>query len=84
MRRSRHPDILADAAYRIFHKPAKGFSGNFLIDDTFLAGEGVTDFEPYRVDPRLPLALDFFVPDQIAPPPGVVVAARLLNHRTKP
>jgi citronellol/citronellal dehydrogenase len=84
MRRSRHPDILADAACRIFQKPAKGFSGNFLIDDTFLAGEGVTDFEPYRIDPSLPLALDFFVPDQIAPPPGVVVAGRLPNHHTEP
>ena len=45
---SRKPDILADAAYRIFQKPAREFSGNFLIDDTFLASEGVTDFEQYR------------------------------------
>src|SRR6185503_3409533 len=50
MAASRKPDILADAAYAIFHKPVT-FSGNFLIDDTFLAGEGVTDFDPYRVDP---------------------------------
>ena len=27
------------------------FTGHFLIDDSFLAGEGVTDFEQYRVDP---------------------------------
>ena len=27
------------------------FTGHFLIDDTFLAGEGVTDFDQYRVDP---------------------------------
>ncbi|MBO0757132.1 MAG: NAD(P)-dependent oxidoreductase, partial [Bradyrhizobiaceae bacterium] len=46
---SRTPDILADAAYRVFHKPASAFSGNFLIDDTFLAAEGVTDFDQYRV-----------------------------------
>jgi citronellol/citronellal dehydrogenase len=76
MRRSRRPEILAEAAYRIFGKPARSFSGQFLIDDTFLAAEGVTDFEPYRVDPQEPLAPDFFVPDHIKPPPGVTVASR--------
>jgi citronellol/citronellal dehydrogenase len=76
MRRSRRPEILAEAAYRIFDKPARSFSGQFLIDDTFLAGEGVADFEPYRVDPQKPLASDFFVPDYSKPPPGVTVASR--------
>ncbi len=77
VRRSRKPDILADAAYAIFHKPARSFTGNFLIDDTFLAGEGMTDFERYRVDAGEPLAPDFFVPDDIPPPPGVAVAPRV-------
>jgi citronellol/citronellal dehydrogenase len=76
IRRSRKPQILADAACRTFEKSAKSFTGQFLIDDTFLAAEGVTDFEPYRVDPNEPLALDFFVPDAIAPPPGVVIGDR--------
>jgi len=76
MRRSRTPDILADAAHAIFLKPAKSFSGHFLIDDTFLAGEGVTDFDRYRVDPSLALAPDFFVPDNMPPPAGVSLAAR--------
>jgi len=76
MRRSRRPDILAEAACRIFAKPARSFSGQFVIDDTFLAAEGVTDFEPYRVDPQAPLASDFFVPDHLSPPPGVVVSPR--------
>ncbi len=70
MARSRRPDILADAAYRIFQKP-KSFSGNFLIDDTFLSQEGVTDFDQYRVDPTQPLQVDFFVPDSVPPPKGV-------------
>ncbi|HZT27871.1 MAG TPA: NAD(P)-dependent oxidoreductase [Pseudolabrys sp.] len=74
MRRSRKPDILADAAYRIFHKPVS-FTGNFLIDDTFLAAEGVTAFDPYRVDPTQPLQLDFFVPDTVPLPKGVSLAA---------
>jgi citronellol/citronellal dehydrogenase len=76
MRMSRTPEILADAAALIFAKPAKSFSGNFLIDDTFLAAEGVTDFDRYRVDPSQPLAPDFFVPDDMAPPQGVSLKAK--------
>jgi citronellol/citronellal dehydrogenase len=71
MRMSRTPDIIADAACRIFEKPAKSFTGQFLIDDTFLAAEGVTDFDHYRVDPTQPLAPDFFVPDEMLPPSSV-------------
>jgi citronellol/citronellal dehydrogenase len=74
MRMSRTPEIMADAAYRIFQKPSREFTGKFLIDDTFLAGEGVTDFEKYRVDSTQALAPDFFVPDDIPPPPGVSLA----------
>jgi citronellol/citronellal dehydrogenase len=73
MRMSRTPEIVADAAYVIFQKPARSFTGNFLIDDTFLAAEGVTDFDRYRVDPSAPLAPDFFVPDTPPPPPGVTI-----------
>ncbi|MDI1342808.1 MAG: NAD(P)-dependent oxidoreductase [Pseudolabrys sp.] len=71
---SRTPDILAEAAWRIFQK-SKTFTGNFLIDDTFLAGEGVTDFDQYRVNPSQPLQVDFFVPDNIPPPKGVSLKA---------
>ncbi len=75
MRMSRAPAILADAAYAIFHKP-KNFTGNFLIDDTFLAGEGVTDFDRYRADPSQPLQMDFFVPDDVPVPKGVSLGAK--------
>jgi len=71
MRMSRKPEIMAEAAWRIFQKPAKQFTGNFLIDDTFLAGEGVTDFDQYRVDPTQSLAPDFFVPEDAKPPASV-------------
>jgi citronellol/citronellal dehydrogenase len=71
MEMSRTPDIMADAAHAIFCKPSRSFTGNFLIDDSFLAGEGVTDFTPYRVDPTKPLAPDFFVPDDRPPPKGI-------------
>jgi citronellol/citronellal dehydrogenase len=68
IRASRTPEIIADAAHRVFLKPARTFTGNFLIDDTFLAEEGITDFSRYRVDPSVPLQPDFFVPDEPAPP----------------
>ncbi|MGE0565892.1 MAG: SDR family oxidoreductase [Pseudolabrys sp.] len=70
MKRSRKPEIMADAAAHIFEKPAS-FTGHFLIDDTFLAAEGVTNFDRYRVDPDEPLQPDFFVPDDVPPPSGV-------------
>ena len=71
MRMCRTPEIMADAAHAIFCKPARDFTGQFLIDDTFLYAEGVRDFEPYRVDPTRPLMPDFFVPEDMPPPPGV-------------
>jgi citronellol/citronellal dehydrogenase len=74
MRRCRTPEIMADGAYAIFNKPAREFTGKFLIDDTFLYGEGERDFDKYRVDPSQPLMPDFFVPDDSAPPPGVTLA----------
>ena len=73
MRRSRTPEIMADAAHAIFTKPARAFTGNFLIDDSFLYGEGERDFDKYRVDPSVPLNPDFFVPESAAPPPGVKI-----------
>jgi citronellol/citronellal dehydrogenase len=70
MRMARKPDIVADAAYAIFSKPSRELTGRFLIDDIFLAQNGVTDFDRYGVDPTQPLAPDFFVPDDIPPLPG--------------
>lgn len=77
MRMARTPEIMADAAHAIFLKPAKSFTGHFLIDDSFLAGEGVTDFDKYRAVPGEPLAGTFFVPQgDPAPPPGVSVTGK--------
>jgi len=75
MRHCRTVDILSDAAHMIFEKNAREFSGNFLIDDTFLAANGVSDFDKYRVDPTKDLMPDFFVPDWIPPPKGVSLKA---------
>jgi len=77
VRMSRKPDILADAAHLVFSQPVRTFTGNFLIDDTFLHEVGgVTDFDRYRVDRSADLAPDFFVPADSVPPPGVKLARR--------
>jgi citronellol/citronellal dehydrogenase len=73
MKHCRTVDIMADAAHAIFLKKASQFSGNFLIDDSFLYAEGERDFEKYRVDPSKPLMPDFFVPADSVPPPGVKI-----------
>ena len=73
MKQCRTPDIMADAAYAIFNKPSREFTGNFLIDDSFLYAEGERDFDKYRVDPTTRLMPDFFVPADSVPPPGVVI-----------
>lgn len=73
MKQCRTPEIMADAAHAIFVKPAREFTGNFLIDDSFLYAEGERDFDKYRVDPTARLMPDFFVPADSLPPPGVVI-----------
>ncbi len=62
MKACRKPEIMADAAYVLFNRPARDCTGNFFIDDEVLAAEGVTDFDKYAVSPGTPLMPDFFVP----------------------
>jgi citronellol/citronellal dehydrogenase len=73
VRRSRSPEIVADAASLVLTR-GKDFTGNFLIDDTFLAENGVTDFDRYRIDPTADLAPDFFVPQNSKPPVSLKAA----------
>jgi citronellol/citronellal dehydrogenase len=73
MRASRTPEIVGDAAYVILTRPSREFTGQFCIDDKLLYASGVRDFDRYRVDTSVPLASDFFVPDDDVPPLGVTV-----------
>lgn len=75
----RKPDILADTAYLVLNKP-KDFTGNFIIDDTFLVSEGITDLDQYAVDPSQELLPDFFVPDEPPAPEGVKIMNVTLGH----
>lgn len=60
-RRSRHPAIMADAAYLIVTKDSRTFSGHSLIDEDFLRDEGFSDFSRYAVDPGVELAADILI-----------------------
>ena len=59
--RCRRPEIVADAAQAILVKPARGFSGNFLIDEDVLREAGMNDFSAYAVDPSKPPLADLFL-----------------------
>jgi citronellol/citronellal dehydrogenase len=61
LRRSRKPEIMADAVHAILNKPAREFTGRFLIDEDVLAAEGVTDLERYSVVPGATLQPDLFI-----------------------
>jgi citronellol/citronellal dehydrogenase len=73
LRRSRKPEIVADAAHVILSGAARARTGQFLIDDTVLYEAGVRDFERYRVDPHAVLLGDLFVDGATPAPPGVQV-----------
>ncbi len=58
---SRTPEIIADAAFYIFSKPASTCSGNAFIDEEVLAAEGITDLSGYSVVPGGQLFNDLFI-----------------------
>lgn len=67
MRRSRSPEIMADAAHAILTRPSRSFTGQFCIDDDVLAAEGVSDFTAYRNDTSVSLQPDIFVDPETMP-----------------
>ena len=73
LRRSRTPEIVADAAYAILNRPARECTGNFFIDDSVLYEAGVRDFGRYSVEPGGPLLADLFIARDAPAPPGVQV-----------
>jgi citronellol/citronellal dehydrogenase len=39
MKKARTPDVMADAAYEVFSRPAKECTGNFFVDDELVEGD---------------------------------------------
>jgi citronellol/citronellal dehydrogenase len=61
VKRSRKPEIMADAAYEILRRRSRECTGNFFVDEDVLRAAGVTDFDKYAVTPGSELLLDFFL-----------------------
>ena len=73
MRRSRKPEIVAEAAHVILERPARECTGRFFIDDSVLFDAGVRDFAPYNVEPGAVLLGDLFIDGSSPAPPGVQI-----------
>ncbi len=72
LRKCRKPEIMADAAYAVFNRPARSCTGNLFIDDTLLYEDGVRDFVQYKVDPAAGWRPGMFLPDTDQPPPNAL------------
>jgi citronellol/citronellal dehydrogenase len=70
MKRSRKPEVYADAAYAILIKPAASYTGNSLLCEDVLVDSGVDDLSVYDCVPGSELGVDFWV--EGANPPGYV------------
>ena len=54
MKVSRTPEIYADAAYEVFTRPSREYTGQTLIVEDVLEAAGVTDFSGYAAVPGTP------------------------------
>ncbi len=61
VRKSRTPEIVADAAYFILSRPSHECTGYTFIDEDVLKAEGITDFSVYAVDKNEKLFTDLFL-----------------------
>jgi citronellol/citronellal dehydrogenase len=61
VKRSRRPEIMADAACLILTRSSHECTGNFFVDEEVLRQSGIKDFDKYAVTPGSDLIPDFFV-----------------------
>jgi citronellol/citronellal dehydrogenase len=61
MKKSRKPEIVADAAAIIFARNSRECTGNFFMDDEVLESAGITDLSGYSMIPGAELAPDIFL-----------------------
>jgi citronellol/citronellal dehydrogenase len=61
IRRSRRPEIMADAAHIILTRDSRKTTGNFFVDEEVLASEGITDLDKYALEPGADLIQDLFL-----------------------
>ena len=70
MKRSRKPEVYADAAYAVLSRPAREFTVHTLLCEDVLLEAGVTDLSVYDCIPGSDLGVDLWV--DTANPPGYV------------
>lgn len=61
IKKSRKPEIVADAAYYILSRSSVECTGNFFIDEEVLLAEGISDLDQYSVTPGSKLMPDLFL-----------------------
>jgi citronellol/citronellal dehydrogenase len=61
MKRSRRPELYADAAYAVITKPSRERTGNTFLCEDVLRDEGATDFDRYAYVEGSEPAVDLFV-----------------------
>jgi citronellol/citronellal dehydrogenase len=61
MRRSRTPELYADAAYAVLTRPSRECTGNSFLCEDVLREEGVTDFDRYACVPGVEPIVDYYV-----------------------
>jgi citronellol/citronellal dehydrogenase len=74
LERSRKPEIMAEAAYRILSRSARACTGQFFLDDDVLWADDVVDFDQYACNSGAELAVDLFVDPNAPCPPGMRIA----------
>jgi citronellol/citronellal dehydrogenase len=57
----RKPEIVADAAHAMLTRSSRDYTGHFAIDEEVLREAGITDFDPYAVQPGATLLPDLFL-----------------------
>jgi citronellol/citronellal dehydrogenase len=68
MKRSRKPEVYADAAYAVLSRPAGEYTGQSLLCEDVLLDDGVTDLSVYDCVPGSELGVDLWV--DTPNPPG--------------
>jgi citronellol/citronellal dehydrogenase len=70
IRRSRKPEIMADAVHAILIQDSRSCTGNFFTDEEVLRSIGINDLAHYAVDPSAELLPDIFTRDGVTPTTG--------------
>lgn len=61
IKRSRKPEMVAEAAFHVLSKPSREFTGQLLLDEDVLKSAGIVDFSAFAVDPAGKLQKDIFL-----------------------